>query len=285
MMKFIINADDFGLTEGVNQAVFDLAACGALTSTSVMVNQPYASEAVKLLGLPNFSVGLHCNLTEGAPILKTNSIPSLVDESGMFFPQREFRRRLSKNQIVINEAVAELEAQFNALSTILDGNVSHLDSHQNIHKAWGVGDAFLELATKHPNLGVRSPARYIYRDSIGPVASLRSSVRSMALRKAMTECYLHVLSSRYRKRFRSPLGELHAPTMKKLELLQAFARQRPVANLSSAVFEIACHPAVNVDGLGDSTLKEKRVLEYECMCTAGFAASVDGLLCSFKELA
>jgi len=85
-MKLIINADDFGLTRGVNRAVFDLAGRGSLSSTTVLVNQPYASEAVELLKLPNFSVGLHCNLTEGAPISKPESIPFLVDANGAFFP-------------------------------------------------------------------------------------------------------------------------------------------------------------------------------------------------------
>ena len=284
MISLIINADDFGLTRGVNQAVVDLAKRGVLSSTTVMVNQPYAEEALGLLELPNFSVGLHCNLTEGAPISKAKSIPSLVDESGMFFPQREFRKRLSKKLISLDEIVSELSAQFDRLSSILNGNVSHLDSHQNIHKAWGVADAFMHLAEQHPNLGVRSPARYLYHDDAGAVPSLRTSVRSMAMRKAMTEMYLHLLTRRYQTRFVAPLGELHAPSMKKLELLQAFAAQKPVANHTSAIFEIACHPAVSVEGLEGSTLKEKRVLEYECMSSDGFIASIDGLLCNFKDL-
>ena len=283
-MPFIINADDFGLTRGVNKAVFDLAARGVLTSTSVMVNQAYAEEAVELLKFSTFSIGLHCNLTEGVPITDPERVPTLVDETGHFFLQRELSKRLRQGQISIDHMVIELDAQFKKLSSIIDGNVSHLDSHQNIHKAWGVADAFMNLAEQHPNLGVRSPARYIYHDNIGPLASLRSSVRAMAVRQAMTESYLHLLSNRYRRRFLAPLGELHAPTMKKLELLQAFAKQRPGANRGSAVFEIACHPATNIDGLEGSKLKEKRVLEYECMCSDNFAESVDGLLCNFKNL-
>ena len=56
-MKIIINADDFGMTKSVNEAIIELLSIGSISSTSVMVNMEYASEAKQLLDIDNI-VGL-----------------------------------------------------------------------------------------------------------------------------------------------------------------------------------------------------------------------------------
>ncbi len=61
-MKLIINADDFGLSPGVNEAILELGKLGTVTSTTVMTNMPYYKDIVKLLSLKNIGIGLHCNL-------------------------------------------------------------------------------------------------------------------------------------------------------------------------------------------------------------------------------
>ena len=80
-MKLIINADDFGMAKSINNAVFELSALGSISSTSVMVNMPYAAEVTTL---KNIGVGLHVNLTQGKAILDKSEINSLVDENGDF---------------------------------------------------------------------------------------------------------------------------------------------------------------------------------------------------------
>ncbi len=69
--RIIINADDFGLCDGVNEAVAQAHSDGILTSATIMVNMPAAEKAVKIAKkLPSLGIGVHLNLTEGRPISK-----------------------------------------------------------------------------------------------------------------------------------------------------------------------------------------------------------------------
>ena len=66
--KIIFNADDFGISQGVNKAICKAYHEGILNSASLMVNQKYASEAVELhKNMPNLNLGLHVNLTNEYP--------------------------------------------------------------------------------------------------------------------------------------------------------------------------------------------------------------------------
>jgi len=64
--RMIINADDFGLCEGVNKAVAEAHNNGVLTSATIMANMPGLDEAVEIAkSTPRLGVGVHLNLTEG----------------------------------------------------------------------------------------------------------------------------------------------------------------------------------------------------------------------------
>ncbi|MBA7689469.1 Chitooligosaccharide deacetylase [subsurface metagenome] len=83
--RIIINADDFGLCDGVNKAVAKAHTEGILTSTTIMVNMPAADEAVKIAKkLPTLGVGVHLNLFEGRPVSKDSRIGRLLDADGRF---------------------------------------------------------------------------------------------------------------------------------------------------------------------------------------------------------
>lgn len=83
MLKKIFNADDFGISRGVNAAIEKAYRDGVLNSTSLMVNQKYADEAVLMAQkMPRLEVGLHLNLTNEAPAADPKMIPLLVDKNG-----------------------------------------------------------------------------------------------------------------------------------------------------------------------------------------------------------
>ena len=48
--KLIINADDFGISSSVNRAIVYAFSNNMITNTTLMVNMPYADEAVELEG-------------------------------------------------------------------------------------------------------------------------------------------------------------------------------------------------------------------------------------------
>ena len=132
--KIIINADDFGLCEGVNKAVADAHTKGVLTSTTIMANMPAAKEAVKIAKhLPNLGVGVHLNLTYGHPISRAPGLHPLLDSDGRFIRSPANLSLLSMLSAKIRNAIrTELAAQ---IQWVLDSGLkpTHLDSHKHIH--------------------------------------------------------------------------------------------------------------------------------------------------------
>ena len=85
MKKLIVNADDFGLTNGVNRAIIEGHARGAITSATLMANMPAFDAAVRLAkDHPSLGVGLHFNIT-GTPVADASRVGSPIDDSGEFW--------------------------------------------------------------------------------------------------------------------------------------------------------------------------------------------------------
>src|SRR5271157_1529204 len=78
--RLIVNADDFGRSESINQAVIRAHREGILTTASLMVNEPAAEQAARLAREnPGLGVGLHLALVCGAAALAPARIPHLAD--------------------------------------------------------------------------------------------------------------------------------------------------------------------------------------------------------------
>ncbi|MBX2997180.1 MAG: ChbG/HpnK family deacetylase [Caldilineaceae bacterium] len=133
--QLIITADDFGSSPEVNEAIRRCATLGIVTSTSVMVNMPYADEDVKNLQTvcPNLSIGLHLNLTSGRPLSAPGEIPSLVDRDGNFFDGSAFERGLLSGRVDRRHLQREIDAQLAALQERVE-RITHVDSHKHIHR-------------------------------------------------------------------------------------------------------------------------------------------------------
>lgn len=134
-LKKIINADDFGISPGVNQAIAKGFKEGILNSTSIMITLKYAGQAVAMMkDLTGLNVGLHLNLTNEYPAADPKDIPLLVDENGKFkhgfvnlFLLSFFKPRAMRRQVEI-EARAQLEKAQKA-----GIKLSHIDSHRHVH--------------------------------------------------------------------------------------------------------------------------------------------------------
>ncbi len=176
--RLIVNADDFGRSESINQAVIRAHREGILTTASLMVNEPAAEAAVRLAREnPSLGVGLHLALVCGAAALPPARIPHLADGRGRFSDNpvaaglRYFFCACYKEELR-----AEIEAQvtkFRATGLALD----HLNGHLHLHlhpvvlailmdnaQRWGIGAMRL---TRDPFfLGARLAAgRWAYRAS------------------------------------------------------------------------------------------------------------------------
>jgi hopanoid biosynthesis associated protein HpnK len=132
--RLIVNADDFGRSHSINQAVIRAHRDGILTTASLMVNEPAADEAVKFAReSPRLGVGLHLSLSHGLSALPREKIPGLVNEKGEFSNQpaatgfRYFIRPGLREQLR-QEIHAQFE-KFRATGLPLD----HVNGHLHFH--------------------------------------------------------------------------------------------------------------------------------------------------------
>jgi len=125
MKQLIVNADDFGLTEGVNQGVATAHEQGIVTSASLMVRRPGArSAAAYALERTNLGVGLHIDLGEW------------VYRDGVWHAV----------QVVESAPSEEILQQLTLFRALMGRDPTHLDSHQHVHRDEPVASALLEVA-------------------------------------------------------------------------------------------------------------------------------------------
>ncbi len=132
--RLIVNADDFGRSASINDAVIQAHVNGILTTTSLMVGEPAFAEAVALAKEhPRLGIGLHLTLSCGHATLRPEKIPGLVNARGEFenrpaalgwryFFRRELREQLRR------EIHAQFE-KFRRSGLPLD----HVNGHQHLH--------------------------------------------------------------------------------------------------------------------------------------------------------
>lgn len=157
-LQLIVNGDDFGASEEVNEAIVRGFKEGCLTSCSLMVTGKAFDHAVRLAKEnEKLAVGIHLVTVKGRAVLPHNDIPSLVDEVGRFpedptaaglkyFFSAQARRELRK----------ELEAQFAKFaSTGL--MLSHVDSHLHMHINPVIFRMAVELAKQYGARRMRAP--------------------------------------------------------------------------------------------------------------------------------
>jgi hopanoid biosynthesis associated protein HpnK len=168
MKLLIVNADDFGWTEGVNRGIVEAHRNGIVTSTSLLANGAAFRHAVELAAEnPRLGVGGHLNLSDGPPILPRWEVPSLVNENGVFWarPGNLFLRcRTGKLRLeeVEREWAAQIERIGNAGIAI-----THLDGHKHVHMIPGLFSIALRLAQRYAIRAVRiSVERGVPRDAL-----------------------------------------------------------------------------------------------------------------------
>lgn len=159
MKQLIVNADDFGLTTGVNQGILRAFKDGIVTSASLLVTGSAFEEAVALARQNlELEVGLHLTLVEERAVLGRELLATLVDETGRF-PRTsgEFFRRAFLGRINWDEVEREIAAQI-ARFQKTGLRLSHLNSHQHLHMFPPVFRIVRRLTRSMNNLWIRNPA-------------------------------------------------------------------------------------------------------------------------------
>jgi hopanoid biosynthesis associated protein HpnK len=159
MSRFVIvNGDDFGVSQGVNQAIIEAHQRGILTSTSLMVTGDAFEEAVALAkAYPSLAVGLHLVLCCGKSALPPQQISHLVDAQGNFSGDPvKAGLRYQFNPAARRELGLEIRAQLEKFhQTGLP--LSHVDGHLHLHTHPVVLRSLSELAAEFAIRVIRLP--------------------------------------------------------------------------------------------------------------------------------
>lgn len=176
-MNLIINADDFGLTPGVNRGILDCHLAGSVTSTTLMVNMPGTADAVNMARLhPNLGVGLHFNMTLGRPLCSSAMVPTLVNAQNEFPGRAACERNLLLGKVNSCDIEREFLAQLDKFISF-GLPLTHIDSHQHIHLFPRVFDVVAGCCAER-NIPLRLP--WLWKGS-RRAFSLRRKVRSFLL--------------------------------------------------------------------------------------------------------
>lgn len=132
-VRIIVNADDLGISDSTNEAIFNAIERGAITSATILANGPSLLPAVKLLShFSECSFGIHLNLTQFEPLLQTSraSLACILDDGGCFYGNtiREVRITPGMLAAIYREWCAQVERLIQ-----LRVRPSHLDGHHHVH--------------------------------------------------------------------------------------------------------------------------------------------------------
>jgi len=224
----IVNADDFGLTDGTNKAIIDCFNNGIVRSASIMPTGKAFDGAILLAKQhPQLSVGVHLTLVGEKPVLLSRKVPTLVNMEGNFHnSQKEFIYKYLIRKVSIKEVKDELEAQIAKVSEA-GVKLTHLDSHQHLHILPGIIDIVIGLAVKYRIKNIRVPLEWS-NASIKP-----------------KNFFLNVLSLQARKKIlKAGLGCAdHFWGLQKSGRINEAALFNFIANCRPGTTEMMCHPA------------------------------------------
>ena len=185
-----MNADDFGLTAGVNRAILELHGAGVLTSTTLMARAGATGEAIQLAGAtPSLGVGCHVVLVDGTPVLPPEKIPALVERrTGCFRTSiAQFLLRLLTGRV----SAAEIEAEAAAQIGVLQSNglrLTHVDTHKHTHMFPGVLRPVLRAARAAGIRAVRNPFEPVWAVRATAGASWARAAEVNLLRRLQDRC-------------------------------------------------------------------------------------------------
>ena len=130
----VVNADDLGLTVGVNNGIFETHDRGILTSASLMANAPATANAIRRLrSRPTLGIGVHLTLVDGAPMHLPDRVPTLLRDDGRLYSSwKPFIVACLMGRISMGEVELELTGQ---IERVIDEGIrpTHLDAHKHVH--------------------------------------------------------------------------------------------------------------------------------------------------------
>ena len=265
MPQLIVNADDFGLTEGVNRAIVEAHQRGIVTSATLMANGAAFDDAVRLARQnPSLAVGCHVVLMDGEPVSPREQLATLLPDARAFradfasFAMAALRGRIDAAEIE-REATAQMRKIQQAGITL-----SHFDAHKHAHMLPMVLRPLLRAAQA---CGVRAlrnpfvPLRPLAYAHLFRRPRLWKRYSEVKLLRGWHDAFRRVVADAAMVTTDGSFGVLSTGALD-LPLFQAIAGCIP-----EGTWEFVCHPGYNDAALDRvrTRLRASRALELEVL--------------------
>ncbi len=279
MSRLIVNADDFGLTAGVNRAIVELAAAGAVTSATLMARAEATAGAIAAArSSPSLGVGCHVVLVDGEPVLPPAQIPTLIAPgTGRFHPTLgAFLARLFMGRI----RAAEIEAEAAAQIALLQSSglaLTHIDTHKHVHLFPAVLRPLVRTARAAGIRAIRNPFEPAWCVRATPRAPRLRSFQ-VRLTRRFEPAFLRILKQHEFATTGGTLGVLATGT------LDAAALPALLQRLPAGTWELVTHPGYNDADLARvrTRLRAARQHELNALHSLGRIAGIEYI--SFASL-
>lgn len=266
MRRLIVNADDFGLTAGVNRAILEAHNRGIVTSATLMTNGAAFDEAVALSqSAPGLSIGCHVVLVDGSPVSDPSQVSSLLRDGDQHFHDSisTFARLALRGHLDPGQIEVEVVAQIRKLQSA-GITVSHLDTHKHTHMFPKVLPPILRAARTCGVPAIRNPFELVKLSQLFKYPD--TWTRWFEVRA------LHSFAAKFRRAVRE--AGLHTPDgtvgiVATGALGQRFLRFI-LENLRDGTWELVCHPGYNDAQLQSvrTRLRESREEELRVLTSA-----------------
>jgi len=277
--RLILNADDFGLTAGVNRAIIELHRAGVLTSATLMARAAAAGEAIELArSTPSLGVGCHVVLVDGEPLRTAHELPSLVDSgTGRFMPTLgKFLERLFTGRIRSSEIEAEAGAQIGLLRS-KGVALTHIDTHKHVHMFPGVLRPVLRAARAAGIRAVRNPFEPAWSRRATPHAPwLRRA--EVSLLRLWEPAFRRIVAEEGFTTTDGALGVLATGTLDAATLASLLSK------LPAGTWELVTHPGYNDADLAQAHTRLLASRETERLALSAIDVNNEMELISFSRL-
>jgi hopanoid biosynthesis associated protein HpnK len=264
LKSLVVNADDLGLTIGVNDGIFDAHDRGILTSASLFAHAPETADAIRRARYrPSLGLGLHLALVDGCPILPPDRVPTLVGDDGRFRTSwKPFVVACLLGRVALDDVERELTAQ---IGRIRDAGIqlTHLDAHKHVHAFPPIFAIVARLAERFRIPAVRVPyERWSLAWVNGPQ---QRTARAQALMNASMLPWArrdYRIASAHGIRTRQFVGRTHTG------ILSADSLEGLLTHLRPGVTELMVHPGYVDDALlkTSTRLVSSREEEVRLLC-------------------
>ena len=262
MRRLIVNADDFGLTAGVNRGIIQANQEGIVTSTTLMATgKAFNAAANAALSAKNLAIGCHVVLLDGAPISPVEQISTLVEDNRLRHDVMSFGLAAIAGRISPEHIEMEATAQIRRLQ-VAGIELTHVDTHKHSHIFPGVLRPLVRACQTCGIKGIRNPFLPSRLQGDGGGIHFWKRLAQMRLLGRFRRNFLETVESAGMLTTDGSVGVVATGSLTKVHL------ERIIKALPKGTWEFVCHPGYNDLKSVRTRLRESREIELQILTSA-----------------